>query len=131
MSALAEHFYLYISPSGDAVIVKKGRHEESLYILQGLVDGWIERVPSTRIDCDVWCNEEALFREGFGINLVASYITGRQIVGPCVLTSATKDGETISLAPHIITKLKREGLIIDEKPLFYGEIKTRFHYVYA
>lgn len=105
--------YLYINEIGDAVVVTQQPGEDSLTCLQTLVNGLIELVRPNKLNCDVWCNEEALFQPNFGINLVASFMTGRQLVGPIVLTSSNANGDTTSFPQHLMDKLKREGLIID------------------
>ena len=105
--------YLYINEIGDAVVVTQQPNEDSLTCLQTLVNGYIELVRPNRLGCDVFCNEEALFQPNFGINLVASFITGRQLVGPIVFASADSQGNTTSFPQHLMNKLKGEGLMID------------------
>jgi hypothetical protein len=122
--------YLYLAQSGDAWIVRQEPNEDSLTCLQTLVGGLIECVSPSKVPCDVWVNEESLFQPGFGINLVASYITGRQLVGPVVLASSRVDGATISVSQHLVNKLKREGLIIEETVLTAREIQDRYKDVY-
>lgn len=118
--------YLYLSQGGDAYMVQDDS-KDSLTALQTLVGGLIQGVYPTKLgpEIDTWVNEEGLMMEGFGINLVASFITGRQLVGPCVIAGHTRSGETISVPKKIVTKLKREGLIIDERTWAPFEIANR------
>ena len=105
--------YLYINEIGDAVVVTQQPNEDSLTCLQTLVNGLIELVRPNRLGCDVFCNEEALFQPNFGINMVASFMTGRQLVGPIVFASADAKGNTTSFPQHLLNKLRNEGLMID------------------
>jgi len=118
--------YLYLSQGGDAYIVQDDSND-SLTALQTLVGGLIQGVYPTKLgpEVDTWVNEEGLMIEGFGINLVASFITGRQLVGPCVIAGHTRGGETISVPKKVVTKLKREGLMIDERTWAPFEIANR------
>jgi hypothetical protein len=118
--------YLFIDQHGDALIVRQEPHETSLSCLQTLVGGLIQIVPTSKIAADVWVNEEGLFIRQFGINLVASYITGRQLVGPAVFTSSTKDGDTIGLRDSVLNKLKREGLLIADEVWTSSQIAQEY-----
>lgn len=118
--------YLFIDQGGDALIVRQEAHETSLSCLQTLVGGLIQIVPSDKIDADVWVNEEGLFFPQFGINLVASYITGRQLVGPVVFANSNEEGDTISLDKNILNLLKREGLLIDDKIWTSSEVANEY-----
>lgn len=119
--------YLYISQGGDAVIVED-LEKDSLGSLQMLVGGNIECVSPTALGpgVDAWVNEEGLLLENFGINLVASFITRRQLVGPMVLTGYDNQGNTTSLPSDIIPRLKREGLMIFERKMEPFEVAARF-----
>ena len=119
--------YLYISQQGDAVIVNDHK-TTALEGLQTLVGGLIECVNPTKLGSgvDAWVNEEGLMYPEFGINLVGSVVTGRQLVGPVVLTGHNNQGETTDLPKTIITKLKREGLMIDERGMEPFEVANRF-----
>lgn len=118
--------YLYLSQGGDAYIVQDDS-KDSLTALQTLVGGLIQGVYPTKLGptVDTWVNEEGLMMPNFGINLVASFITGRQLVGPCVLAGHTPSGDTISVPKKVVTKLKREGLMIDERTWAPFEIANR------
>jgi hypothetical protein len=118
--------YLFIDQHGDALIVRQEPHETSLSCLQTLVGGLIQIVPTSKIAADVWVNEEGLFIRQFGINLVASYITGRQLVGPTVFASSTKDGDTIGLRDSVLNKLKREGLLIADEVRTSSQIAQEY-----
>ncbi len=123
--------YLYIAQDGTAHIVRQEPNQTSLDCLQALVGGLIESVSPSKVACDVWANEEGLYQPGFGINLVASYITGRQLVGPMVLAGSTKNGDTISVPDRVINKLKREGLIIEDSVLSPSEIIALYPEIYS
>lgn len=118
--------YLFVDQHGDALIVRQEPHETSLSCLQTLVGGLIQLAPSTKIDADVWVNEEGLFFPQFGINLVGSYISGRQLVGPVVFANSNSNGDTISLRDSILNKLKREGLMVDDKVWTSAEVAKEY-----
>jgi hypothetical protein len=118
--------YLYIDQFGDAIIVRQEPTETSLSCLQTLVGGLIQIVPTDRIRADVFVNEEGLFFPQFGINLTASYITGRQLVGPAVFAGSNKDGDTISLYDSTLNKLKREGLLIHDEVWTATEVAKEY-----
>ncbi|MCY3887949.1 MAG: DUF3560 domain-containing protein [Chloroflexi bacterium] len=67
----------------------------TLEVMQGLVDGLIERVSTAGFD--VWLNEAGLLRESFGLNIAASWLlhehgaSGHEIYGPAFL--ARVEGE--------------------------------------
>lgn len=119
--------YLYIGQQGDAVLVDKG-DMPSLEALQTMVGGWVECVSPNKIDpcVDVWVNEEGLFMPEFGINLVASYMTGRQIVGPAVITGYRVDGATIGVPDAVIKNLKRDGLMISQEVMGPRAVRDTF-----
>lgn len=109
--------FVLIEATGDAILVNSD--DDTLSTLQSLVDGYIECVTATKsvlgFDADVWVNEEGLYRQDFGINLVASYMTGRQLVGPAVIAKSTPQGETVGLTQGNIARLINDGLMLDEK----------------
>lgn len=90
--------------------------DNTLKTLQTLVDGWVERVTTNKrvvgFDADVWVNEEGLFRDDFGINLVASHITGQQIVGPAVV-AGHKGSKTVGLTIEQIESLIEDVLLLE------------------
>jgi hypothetical protein len=106
--------YLYITEFGDALSVNLG--EDTLSDLQTLVDGFVECVPVNRnilgFDADMWVNEEGLFRQGFGRNFLASYLTGRQIVGPAVIANFTSGGKTTGLTEKQMDRVRRDGMAV-------------------
>ena len=107
--------FLLIRDNGIAYLVESD--ESTLSTLQTLVDGYVECVTADKrslgFEADVWVNEEGLFRQDFSINLVASFITGRQIVGPAVLARSSKDGKTLGLTSGNINRLIEDGLMIE------------------
>lgn len=107
--------FILIRDTGLAYLVESS--DNTLSTLQSLVGGWVECVTADKIvlgfDADVWVNEEGLFREDFSINLVASYITGRQIVGPAVIARSTREGKTIGLTGDQINRLIEDGLLLE------------------
>lgn len=108
--------FILIEDSGDAFLVQSD--DSTLDTLQALVDGYIECVAVNRrsplgFDADIWVNEEGLYRKDFGINLVASYLTGRQIVGPAVIARSSKDGKTLGLTGNQINRLIEDGLLLE------------------
>lgn len=119
--------YLYIGQQGDAVLVDPGK-SRSLEALQAMVGGWIECVSPNNIDpcVDVWVNEEGLYMPEFGINLVASYMSGRQIVGPAVITGSRVDGATIGVPNVVIKNLKRDGLMIADEVMSPDQVRDTF-----
>ena len=106
--------YLYITEMGEAMTVNPTN--DCLRDLQTLVGGLIECVPADPdrlgMNADVWVNEEGLFISGMGLNFVASYITGRQLVGPCVITME-RGGKTIGLMPEHLRTIRADGMEID------------------
>lgn len=108
--------FILIEETGDAFLIESG--DSTLTTLQTLVDGLIECVAVDRrsplgFAADVWVNEEGLYRNDFGINLVASYMTGRQIVGPAVIARSSKDGKTLGLNGTHINRLIEDGLLLE------------------
>lgn len=107
--------FLLIESNGMAYLVDS--EESTLATLQTLVDGLVECVIVDKhtlgFEADVWVNEEGLFREDFSINLVASFLTGRQIVGPAVLARSSKEGKTLGLTSSQINRLIEDGLMIE------------------
>ena len=107
--------FILISDNGTAYLVESG--ESTLDTLQTLVDGYIECVTADKhvlgFESDVWVNEEGLFRQDFAINLVASFLTGRQLVGPAVLARSSKGGKTLGLTSSNINRLIEDGLMLE------------------
>jgi hypothetical protein len=108
--------YLYITEFGDALSVEVS--DNTLLDLQTLVGGYIECVtanPRTLgFSADVWVNEEGLFQQGFSINFLASYLTGRQIVGPVVIANVTSEGNTIGLTKQQMARVRKDGMMVDD-----------------
>jgi hypothetical protein len=108
--------YLYITDYGDAQVVDF-TPGQTLSDLQTLVGGLIECVrviPAyVGFDADVWVNEEGLCREDFGVNYVASSITGRKLVGPAVIALTDLEGNTAGLTASQIRRLEKDGLLVD------------------
>jgi hypothetical protein len=119
--------YLYVGQQGDAVVVRDF-NDTALEGLQKLVGGMIECVNPTKLgpSVDVWVNEEGLLYSDFGINLVASYITGRQLVGPAVFAGHNGKGETTDFPTAILARLMREGLMVDQRGMEPFEVANRF-----
>lgn len=121
--------YIYIAESGYTFLVNGG--ENSLKDLQTLVDGLVDVVEADKtiigFPCDTWVNDEGLYRNDFGINLFASVITGRQIVGPAVLARSI-NGATTGILDSQIRRLVKNGLIIDDNDGngWYPEEAARF-----
>jgi len=114
--------YLYIDPNGTAVLVNQEDDQTSLACLQELVGGLIENVAPNALGCDAWVNEEGLVY-GLEINLVGSFVLGRQIVGPVVLADYDReDGETLSVPALIVNTLERDGLLIEEEPMTSAQV---------
>lgn len=109
--------FLLIEDNADAYLVNSD-DEDTLSTLQTLVGGWVECVTTNRntlgFEADAWVNEDGLSREDFGINLVASVITGRQIVGPAVIARFSHEtGATLGLNKAHIQRLVNDGLMIE------------------
>lgn len=98
-----------IEDTGDALLVRVDG--DTLPALQTLVDGLVDIVVAPPLD--VWVNDEGYWRESFGINLVASILTGRQLVGPAVLARSCRQGKTTGLSTVDVRRLQRSGLAID------------------
>ena len=109
--------FLLIEDTGYAFLVNH-EGDDTLRTLQTGVDGLIECVTADDgvlgFRADIWVNEEGLFRQDFAINLVASFITGRQIVGPAVIARSSSQGATLGLTDAQIQRLRRDGLIVDD-----------------
>lgn len=122
--------YLFISDNGDAYVVEPDG--TSLSTLQRLVDGFVDVVAcnggvacnrgyATTRGMDCWVNDEGLSRSDFGLNFVASLLSGRQLVGPAVITRSDNDGNTIGLTDEDLRRLtERDGLLLVEG----GEVYT-------
>jgi len=109
--------FLLIEDNADAYIVSSD-DDSTLRTIQGLVDGYVECLSANRrvigFESDAWVNEDGLSRNDFGINLVASYLTGRQIVGPAVIARFSHDtGETLGLGKAHIQRLVNDGLMVE------------------
>lgn len=85
----------------------------SLQSLQKMVDGLITITDGTvnHIPVDIIANDEALYRPDMGINLVASYMTGRQLVGPVVLATADVEGRTKGFGLAKLSVLLKDCLV--------------------
>lgn len=116
--------FLLIEDNADAYLVNSDDEGalipalSTLTVLQTLVGGWVECVAPNRrtlgFEADVWVNEDGLSREDFGINLVASFLTGRQIVGPAVIARFDGEtGETLGLTKAHVQRLVNDGLMIE------------------
>ena len=109
--------FVLIEETGYAFLVNH-EGDNTLRTLQTGVDGFIECVAADDsvlgFFADIWVNEAGLYRNDFGINLVASYITGRQIVGPAVIARSSAQGATLGLTDVQIERLRRDGLIVDD-----------------
>jgi len=107
--------FILIKSNGMAYLVESD--ESTLSTLQTLVDGYIECVTAKKsvlgFDADIWVNEEGLYRQDFEINLVASYMTGRQLVGPAVIAKSSTSGNTLGLTTNNINRLIEDGLMIE------------------
>jgi hypothetical protein len=115
--------WIYITEYGDALLIAPT--DQTLSDLQSLVGGYVECVAATKdqmgFACDVWVNEEGLFRNDFGFNLVASFMTGRQLIGPAVICTSDAQGNTCGLTEKNITRLLDDGLMIDDN---HGDLWT-------
>jgi len=111
--------YLYLDESGRAALVNQEPDQRRLTMFQTLVDGSIDiasAVPRCRAGfaVDAIINDEGLYRPDFSINLVATWLTGRQLVGPVVLSCVSRNGDSIGLNASQIARLRRDGLEIDD-----------------
>lgn len=107
--------YIMIADSGYAALVNGSG--DTLKDLQTLVDGMVDVVAAdpealSISGVDAWVNDEGLYRADFGINLVASFITGRQLVGPVVLVRR-RGPDTIGFTDAQIKKIINEHMMID------------------
>lgn len=111
--------YLYLDEWGNAALVRQQPDQSRLQMFQRLVDGHIDIAASTPtgqagFPVDAIVNDEGLYRQDFGINLIASLLTGRQLVGPVVLSTVSADGESIGLSWAQLHRITRHGLTIDD-----------------
>jgi len=85
---------IYIDEFG--TIARVAAEGITLRQLQDLVGGLITITDGVvnNIGVDIIANDEALYLPNMGINLVASYMTGRQLVGPVLLATADAQGNT-------------------------------------
>jgi hypothetical protein len=106
--------YVYIAQQGYGYIVNADSDTRPPFSLQILVDGLIECVRSREFDCDVWVNEEGLFREDFYVNAAASTIANQTLVGPAVLTNVDSEGRTTGITQAQLLTLRSQGLPLDD-----------------
>lgn len=115
--------FVLIEQDGYGFVVNEG--DTTLSTLQTLVDGLIEcvAVPSFHFGfpVDLWVNEEGLFREDFLLNIPASQLAGRPIVGPAVIARSNANGETLGLTEGQLNKV-RESLIVDTDPMTIEQV---------
>ena len=111
--------YLYLDEWGNAALVRQQPDQGRLQMFQRLVDGYIDIAASAPtgqagFPVDAIVNDEGRYRQDFGINLTASLLTGRQLVGPVVLSTVTADGESVGLDKAQLRRICRHGLTIDD-----------------
>ena len=100
---------LQIASNGD--VTELDISENSLKVLQGAVEGYIEAVDIFE-DLTMWVNEEFLLRSEPDPNPIATAIFGMvggnyAIHGRVVLTGGTdEEGNTLGLSPDIAEELK-------------------------
>ena len=96
---------LVINANGTYRLVGHGNEPLGLAVMQGLVDGYIERVSTPAFD--LWVNEEGLLRDDFEPNVGASWLLNRHgapgytIVGPAFV-AAHNGEESIPAEPLVI-----------------------------
>jgi hypothetical protein len=105
--------FVYIPQTGTGYGFLVNAEDDTLATLQALVDGLIECAYSKDYECDVWVNEEGLFRQDFQVNMIASRITDSVLVGPAVLTNSDNEGATTGIKPEQMLALQTNGLYID------------------
>lgn len=106
--------FIYIPQTGTGYGFLVNAEDDTLRTLQTLVDGLIECVYSKEYECDVWVNEEGLYREDFEVNMVASRISNRVLVGPAVLANSNSEGATTGMKPEQMLVLQIDGLFVDD-----------------
>ena len=114
---------LYLDEGGSVFTVDIG--DDTLKGLQALVDGWVDCARTVDGTLDVWVNDEGLYRSDFTVNLMASFLVGRTLVGPAVLASLTMDGRTVGVDDKHVAALERQGMRIfdnDGAPYTVAEI---------
>ena len=100
---------IHITPEQGFSLVDQPDEPLGLTKLQGLVDGYVERIPT--VDFDVWVNEDGYRRDDFLPNQAAmrllseAGLDGYWIVGPVVLTGATDDAEVYPLEADVRDRL--------------------------
>lgn len=101
-------YFIHIDEDGLARAVEVAPFPTTtLKQLQDLVDGLITIV-SGNVDgtpVDVVANDEGLYNEEFGVNVVGSYIAGQTIVGPVVLTKHDQHGYTVGFTAKQVDSL--------------------------
>lgn len=113
--------FIHISDLDSTItVVHHDDTQGTLKALQTLVDGFIDyvHVPAPNdfgFPFDIIVNDEGLYRPDFTINLVASVLAGRHLVGPAVISKANKNGRTIGLSASEIAKISEIALVTPEE----------------
>gem|GEM_PF-3909190 len=99
----------------EAYVVTKPEPMDSLEFMQSLVDGLICHVDGSKFGkgCDVWVNDEGLFRDDFDLNQLASELTQQPLVGPAVVLRCNSQGDTLS-----ITELDLDRWDMSDHPVY-------------
>ena len=111
---MADSVYLVITPGGDAFLAETT--DDSLADLQTLVDGWVECVALPG-QVDAWVNEEGLYRDDLGYNLLGTYMVrgwtgnpGYNLVGPVVFAAHDDEGNTLPCPAGFIADSVQKGV---------------------
>lgn len=120
---------LYIDEYANVALVDLTSEISTLRALQRLVDGLVDCVAFTDtvsgVSGDCWVNDEGLYRQDFGINLIATVMTQRQLVGPVVICNHDNNGETTGITDSQLDALRASGLGFDGgTPCTVSEIVT-------
>ena len=98
-----------IMPNGSASHIEF----DGLKDMQDVVGGFIECASEPTDNYDVYVNEEGL-PKGLPLNILASLISGRKLLGPALVTGKPdEDGEITSVPKGVMTTLHQTAMIME------------------
>jgi hypothetical protein len=111
---MADSVYLVVTPGGDAFLAETT--DDTYADLSTLVDGMIECVALPG-QVDAWFNEEGLYRDDLGYNLLGTYMVrgwtgnpGYHLVGPVVFAAHDDEGFTLPCPAGFIADTVQKGV---------------------
>lgn len=86
---------------------------DGLKDMQDVVGGYIECVSEPGDNFDIYVNEEGIL-QGLPLNVLASMISGRRLLGPVLVTGRVdKDGEITSVPKGVMTTLHQTAMLME------------------